>query len=223
MKLPFTIDEFLEVFRKYNTTFFPAQIVLLMLAALVIYLVIKNNKNSVKIVTIVLAVFWLWMGIAYHLLFFSVINKAAYAFAALFILQGILLLNFAVKAGSFSFHRNIASFFSAVLLIYALIIYPLLGYFEGHAYPYSPTFGLPCPTTIFTLAIFLLSEKRMPWYIVVIPLLWTVIGFSAAFTFGIYEDTALIISGLLCAVLHFSKPKHPNGKIGMEGFAHIET
>jgi hypothetical protein len=223
MKLPFTIDEFLEVFRKYNTAFFPAQVLLLLLAALVIYLVIKSNKNAGKIITIVLAVFWLWMGIAYHLAFFSVINKAAYAFAALFILQGILLLNFAVKARPFSFHRNVAGLSSAVLLIYALIIYPLLGYFEGHAYPYSPTFGLPCPTTIFTLAIFLLSEKRMPWHIIFIPLLWTVIGFSAAFTLGIYEDTALIISGLLFAVINFIKPKHPNGKIGMEGSAHIET
>lgn len=223
MKLPFTIDEFLEVFRKYNTAFFPAQVLLLLLAALVIYLVIKSNKNSGKIITIVLAVFWLWMGIAYHLVFFSAINKAAYAFAALFILQGILLLNFAVKASPFSFHRNIVGFFSAVLLSYALIIYPLLGYFEDHAYPYSPTFGLPCPTTIFTLAIFLLSEKRMPWYIIVIPLLWTVIGFSAAFTLGIYEDTALIISGLLFAVINFIKLKHPNSKIGMEGPAHIET
>jgi hypothetical protein len=49
----------------------------------------------------------------------------------------------------------------------------------------------------------------MPGYIIVIPFLWTIIGFSAAFTLGIYEDTALIISGLLFAVLNFIKPKHP--------------
>ena len=107
MKLPFTIDEFFEVFRKYNMAFFPAQILLLSLAAFVIYLVIKSSKNAGKIITIILAVFWLWMGVAYHLFFFTVINKAAYAFAAIFILQGILLLNFAVKAVPFSFHRNI--------------------------------------------------------------------------------------------------------------------
>jgi len=31
---------------------------------------------------------WLWTGFAYHGLSFSVINKAAYFFAALFVVQG---------------------------------------------------------------------------------------------------------------------------------------
>ena len=34
---------------------------------------------------------WLWTGVAYHALSFSVINKAAYIFAALFIVGGCYL------------------------------------------------------------------------------------------------------------------------------------
>ena len=44
-----------------------------------------------------MAALWIWMGVAYHMLFFSQINKAAYLFGALFILEGILLLNYALR------------------------------------------------------------------------------------------------------------------------------
>jgi hypothetical protein len=207
MKLSFTIKQFLEVFKKYNTAVFPTQLLLVLLAACAIYFVAQAKRHPGKPITFILAGLWLWMDAVYHIGFFSVINKAAYGFGALFILEGILLFIYAFIAPPFSFQKNIASIVSAVLLVYALIIYPLLGYIAGHGYPYSPTFGLPCPTTIFTLAVFLLADNRLPFYLIVIPLLWVVIGFSAAFTLGIYEDAMLIVSGLALVVLNLKKPK----------------
>lgn len=35
----------------------------------------------------------------------------------------------------------------SLLMLYAMMIYPALGYFLGHVYPKAPTFGVPCPTT----------------------------------------------------------------------------
>jgi len=37
--------------------------------------------------------------------------------------------------------------------VFALIGYPILNYIFDHFYPYSPTFGLSCPTVIFHLWI----------------------------------------------------------------------
>jgi hypothetical protein len=207
MKLPFTREQFLEVFKNYNIAVFPAQLILLVLAACVIFLIARKYKSSGKTSTFVLAVLWLWMGAVYHIAFFTAINKAAYVFGALFIFQGILLCIHAFKAPTFAFQNNKASVVSIFLLVYALIIYPLIGYVVGHGYPYSPTFGLPCPTTIFTLAVFLLTTKRVPFYLAVIPLLWSVIGFSAAFALAIYEDTMLLIAGLVFTILNFTKPR----------------
>jgi hypothetical protein len=210
MKLPFTTEQFLEVFRRYNTTFYPLQAVFLLIAVYAIFVLGRNKSNSGKIVTAILAVFWLWMGLAYHIAFFSSINKAAYIFGSLFILEGILLLIYGcLNQPAFTFQKNVAGIASVLLLIYALVIYPIIGYFLGHRYPYSPTFGLPCPTTIFTIAVFLLAEKRLPFYIVLIPLLWCAVGFSAAFSMGIYEDSGLIVAALILAVLFFFKPTVP--------------
>lgn len=208
MKLPFTAEEFLEVFKNYNTSVYPMQIVFLLAAVLIIMILFIKKNRYQKFIFSSLGLFWFWMGIVYHIAFFSKINKAAYLFGALFILQSIFLFVAGLtKSVTFSFGKNISSITGISFIIYALIIYPVIGYYSGHAYPYSPTFGLPCPTTIFTFSIFLLADKRLPFYLMVIPLLWSVIGLSAATTLGIYEDIALIIAGLIFLILNFTKPK----------------
>lgn len=82
------------------------------------------------------------------------------------------------------------------MIVYALIIYPLLGSLAGHSFPRNPTFGLPCPTTIFTLGI-LLYYQKLTVKLFIIPVIWSAIGFTAALKLGIYEDTGLIMSALL--------------------------
>jgi len=199
MKTPFSAEQFIEVFRIYNESVFPAQIILFAISLVVIYLVFKPTSISNKIISSVLAFFWLWMGVVYHLVFFTTINKAAYLFGAIFTLQSILFLTYGVFQTklSFKFSFDIVGTTGLILNFFALVVYPILGYVFGHSYPSSPTFGLPCPTTIFTLGLLLLMDKKCPVAILIIPFVWSVIGFTAAFNFGIYEDTGLLVSGLL--------------------------
>ena len=81
MKLPFTIEQFLGVFKSYNETIFPLQIFFYLMAGTIVFLSLKTSAWSDKIINSILAFFWLWMGIAYHILFFSTINKSAYLFS----------------------------------------------------------------------------------------------------------------------------------------------
>lgn len=211
MKLPFTTQQFLDVFRKYNEAVYPIQLLFVLLAALLIFFMFRKSKITNKATPFILAAFWLWMGAVYHIGFFAAINKAAYGFGALFLSQGILLLYFGLtKAYYFAFRRDIYGFAGSLLILYALVIYPVIGQFSGHGYPYAPTFGLPCPTTIFTFGIFLLSRDRLPFWIFIVPIAWSVIGFSAAFVLGIKEDTGLIVSGLAFLILNLLKPKKTN-------------
>lgn len=203
MKTPFTLDQFFEVFKKYNETVFPAQILLYLISFIAIYLTFKPNSISNKVISSMLAFFWLWMGIVYHLVFFTTINSAAYIFGTAYILQSLLFLTFGVLKNkfSFSFHSDIYGVTGILLILFALIIYPLLGYFLGHVYPFSPTFGLPCPTIILTFGLLLLNDKKCPVAIMIIPFLWSLIGFTAVFNFGMWEDTGLLISGLVTLTL----------------------
>lgn len=198
MQLPFSLADFLNVFKTYNQAIFPLQIVFYLIAFLCIYLLFTENKNLNKIIGAVLSFFWLWMGTVYHIIFFSRINRAAYFFGAFFIIQGIMFAGCGLirKKVSFGYSKSTYNYIGIIFLFYALIIYPVLGTFLGHAYPYSPTFGLPCPTTIFTFGILLFVNKNIPVYLLIIPLLWSIIGFTAALTLTIYEDIGLLITGL---------------------------
>ena len=212
MQLPFSLGDFLNIFKEYNETVFPLQIVFYFVAFLCIYLIFTKYKYVNKIISITLSFFWLWIGVVYHLIFFSTINPAAYIFGALFIIQALLFMIWGVfkKNLSFEYKKTTNNVLGVIFLLYALIIYPLLGYQLGHVYPYSPTFGLPCPTTIFTFGLLLFSNKRVPFLLLIIPLIWSVIGFSAAINLAIYEDTGLIVAGITAvALLLINNRKYP--------------
>jgi len=203
MKFPFTVEEFLNVFKSYNESIFPFQFIFYLIAFLIIYLVFKQYENKSKIISVFLSFFWLWIGIVYHLLFFTSINKAAYFFGGLFIIQGVLFGIYGIIKNSltFEYQKIIYNYIGIIFIVYALIIYPILGYLFGHKYPYSPTFGLPCPTTIFTFGILLFVNKNIPILVLIIPLLWSIIGFGAALNLSIYEDYGLLIAGILGFIL----------------------
>ena len=90
------------------------------------------------------------------------------------------------------------------MAVFALAVYPLLGWLAGHGWPaHAGVFGVaPCPVTLFTLAMLLLVEGRMPWHLAAIPLLWSLIGASAVWLLDMPEDLSLLAAGL-CAVVLF--------------------
>ena len=197
MKLPFTTEQFLEVFKSYNESIFPIQIIFYLLASIASFLLLNNTGS--RIIGLILSFFWFWIGIAYHIIYFSKINKAAYLFGSLFILQGIIFFIYGIYSNKLILrnNKNILNKAGIIFILYALIIYPLLGYFLGRHYPYSITIGLPCPTTIFTFGILLFTEKKIPFAVLIIPLIWSIMGFTAALNFSVYEDFGLILSGLI--------------------------
>ena len=122
MRLPFTPDEFFDVFRRYNEATWPAQWGLVALAIIVV---------------------------------------------------------------------------GAALIAYAIIIYPALGYHWGHRYPANPTFGVPCPTTIFALGLIVWASRSIPRRLAIVPLAWAVVGTSAALNLGVLEDFGLLAAAVL--------------------------
>lgn len=198
MKIPFTVEQFLEVFERYNRAIGVAPIVAYALGLLALWLALRGGRRGARVVLAILALLWSFTGAVYHLAFFSEVSRAAFAFGALFIGQGALYALAASREQPpvFRFRWTARHGLALVLAAYALVVYPLLGAAAGHGYPRGPVFGLaPCPTTIFTFAILLLAEETLPASLYVIPFLWSLIGVSAAAQLGVREDYGLALAG----------------------------
>ena len=78
-----------------------------------------------------------------------------------------------------------------------MTVYPHIGMLTGHAWPDMPMFGVtPCPVTIFTFGMLLLARGYSRW-LLVIPVVWSLIGGSAAFLLGVQQDWLLLASGVM--------------------------
>ncbi len=204
MNPPFTVEQFLGVFAAYNTAIWPAQIVAYALGLIVVAALPSGRTIASPLILSILALMWAWNGIAYHFVFFATINPAAPLFAALFFLQAIL---FAISAATgkglrFGSCLNFKSITGFIVIAYAMLIYPILGALAGHGLIAGPMFGVaPCPTTIFTIGLLLLAQGRWVLWLAIIPLLWSLIGFAAAWQLAIPEDVGLGLAGVVLALV----------------------
>lgn len=208
--MPFSTEEFLNVFGRYNSDVWPIQVTFYLFAIIVLMVLFANHSKKDTIINFVLSFFWIWMGSVYHIMYFSGINPVAIAFGAVFIIQGFIFGYFGIFKSQLQYRRDktVYSLMGTILILYGLVIYPILSFSFGHIYPKIPTFGRPCPTTIFTFGILLFSVYRLSWYIYLIPVLWSVIGVSAAIELSITEDFALGITAVLLL-----QPLRQKGKV----------
>jgi len=212
MRLPFTVEQFLGVFREYNHAIWPGQMAAYVLGAAAVVLILRKSRASDRVVFAILAAFWLWTGIMYHVVFFSRINQAAYVFGGLFIVQGLMTLGFGTAGSwlSLRFTRGFWPFIGVALILYAMVVYPLIGLALGHPAAELPWFGVtPCPTTIFTIGVLLCAKGRGRLLLLVVPLLWSVIGGSAATVLQVPQDYGLIVAGILGVIYAVTLVRRP--------------
>jgi hypothetical protein len=198
ISVPFTQDQFLDVFGVYNTSLWPFALVLWMLTLLTIVFVLLRKPGAARFMNVVLVVHWAWAAVVYHAGLFSSISSAAWLFSGLFILEAALLSWHGVvhRGLQFSCDRSLRRVISWVLIAFAML-YPVIVLADGFALPRAPTFGVPCPTTILTLGLLLSVRGRAPTATIFIPTLWSVIGGSAALLFGVHADLVMVAGAVV--------------------------
>lgn len=97
-------------------------------------------------------------------------------------------------------HRTVPAVAGKVLVGYALVGYPLIGYLSGHYYPQTPTFGAPCPTTIFTIGVVLWAQPARAGRLLAIPVAWAGIATAAALQLSVPQDYGLTAAGLAAVI-----------------------
>jgi hypothetical protein len=141
---------------------------------------------------------WAWVGIVFHLMFFTRINPAAWAFGILFVAHAALLASYAFRKDRIILEWNgtIEHVLALCLMAYALF-YPALSLFSAGLSLAAPLFLVPCPLLVFETGLLMTVRPPAPRTLSVVPVIWSVIGGSAAVLFGVLPDLILFA----CAVL----------------------
>jgi hypothetical protein len=194
--LPFSTEAFFAVFEQYNLAIWPAQVLAYILGLAVVVLMLKPVRHGDRVIAAILAVAWIGMGAGYHMSYFAAINPVALVFGAAFVVQGALFAWIGVVRDRlrFRFAPDLVGWAGLGLMAFAMAVYPLLGLAAGHAWPAAPMFGVaPCPTTIFTIGALVLGRAGLA--LMAIPLVWAVIGTTAAVLLDVPQDVSLAIAG----------------------------
>jgi Family of unknown function (DUF6064) len=217
MAIPFTVEQFYGVFCEYNNAVWPAQGFLVATALATVVAALRPRSP----VSASLGVLWAWIALAYHLAFLARITPPAYAFAALsmvgaaaFIWEGVIR-----RRLSFQWVAGPKAVAGAAFIVFALVVYPVWSAYAGHSYPRTPTFGLPCPTTIFTIGLLCFAVPPTPRSPLIVPVLRCLVGAQAAFLLGVQPDLGLIAAGLLGMGLLAAAARH----IGKRNHDHTQT
>ena len=200
MQLPFTKEQFFDLLAVYNMRLWPALIALWIASVLVSVLLLSSRRPPDRWVNALLAAHWAWSGLAYHAGFFTRINQAAWVFAALFLLQAAVFFWAGVVRGRLSFapRPNAWAPVAWGLVAYSLV-YPAINAAQHLSVSRIPAFGVPCPTMIFTAGLLMLATPRS-WRLSIVPVIWSLIGGSAAFLLGVHADYGLPIAGIALAI-----------------------
>lgn len=193
-----TGEQLLEVFAAYNPQIWPMQLVAYLLGLAAVYLALRKTPLSERGIPAILAFFWLWVALLFWLP--SVLQgfTPGVFFVAIFLIQGLLFLIFAIRPRlHFRYQAGLQTWMGLGVLVYALVGYPVVGALLGHSYPRMSPFGLtPCPLVTFTFGLLLLTERKVPRVLLILPFLYALSAF-VWISIGMWEDIGMILSGLI--------------------------
>ena len=203
------VEDFYSTLSAYNEAVLPITIITYLLGIIAIYLTLRRSDNSSRMISAILSFLWIWSGVVFFVIFFGpmeaeflgqTMSGIWYLGGVLFIVQGILFLIFGVVRDSLSFRMtgDGNSIFGVILITYAMIIYPIIGFLTGFSHPRYPVFGTgPCPLTIFTLGFLQWTDRKMPTIIAIIPFIWSLMGIMPILELNVWADIGEMLSGII--------------------------
>jgi hypothetical protein len=201
---PAAIEQFFGLFAQANQAIWPMQVVWYALALVAVILATRPFDWSSRLIGAFLAGYYVWIGVVFFWVFQSRIDDGAGIHGGMYVLGGVLWLVAGTIRRDLIFRPgwNALSVIGGLLVAYALVLYPILGTLAGHVFPGAPVFGIaPCPTTIFSFGLLLWTCKPTPKYVLLVPLLWSLIAAPGALGMGVYEDVAMPLASVVGTAL----------------------
>ena len=188
----------------YNNAIFPMQIIIMIVAIILTYfLFAKPGTKTNKMMKAYLSFTFAWNGIIFFLIFGKEL-PGIFLGAPLFIIVAILFAwdifgnKTQLRLPDIKWRRYLMMFW--ILLAF---LYPLIGLAFGHYYPKTCIFGvMPCPTTVFALALLVAAIPKVDKKVYVLLLVWALPAFGKCLgALNLYEDCVLFWTGIYALIM----------------------
>ena len=187
----------------YNEATLPIQAILIVTAVILAYLTFTKPSAKTDIwMKAFLALAFAWNGTVFFLIFAK--NPISTFFGApLFIFLAILFaVDIFAKKTEFRFPDVKWRKWSTALWILLVFLYPLIGLPLGHTYPRMLTPVMPCPLTVFALAMVAAAAPKVDRKLYILLLPWALAGLPKCLgAFDCYEDCILFAAGVYGLIL----------------------
>ena len=197
-----TTETFWSQMGAYNEATLPVQIIMIVAAGVLAYLVFaKTSARANTLMKMLLSFAFAWNGIVFFLIFaWSIISAVA---GTLFIIIAILFaLDIFKKKTEFRLPVTKWQRYLTIFLILLVFLYPVMGMALGHSYPRTCMPMAPCPLTVFAIALVAGAIPQVDRKVFVLLLPWAIMGLPKCLgALDCYEDCILFAAGVYGLVL----------------------
>ena len=194
--LLFSPRTYYRTIERYNLEIWPAQLVGVAIGLAIIALLMVKGATRERIIAVLLAGCWLWIGWAFHYQRYTQINWVAPWIAVAFALEALLLAAAGGIARRIVLWPPAGREFRIAIALIALIVvcYPLLAPLSGRPWTTAEAFGVAAdPTALVTVAILALVRGHIKWLLLVIPMLWCL--FTVLTLWAMRSPEAVVVAG----------------------------
>ncbi len=209
--IPYSADVYTAIIADHNLSLWPLQIFAAVLCLSIIGLARRGGANSIALM--IVAAFWVWCGVQFHMITYATINWAAQFFGYAFVIQGLAMAAWAlVTRGQFiEPQRRVWAWAGIGLIISAAALHPLVLLIMSALLTHAEIAGLmPTPTAVLTIGILYLLPRKSALLLLIIPTAWSIWDGLSAWTLGLSFGLVLPCVAVIAAICLFMKLMTPS-------------
>ena len=210
----FTPETYFRLFQLYHREWWPMQLACLAMAVVILLCLWLRPARGGRVIAILLAASWAWVGWAFLHLRFAPIHWVANWYAVAFFLQALLLLIYGVSRRGMEFESGITvrTGIGVVVLLGALLVMPATAHLTGREWMQAELFAMtPDATALATLGLLLLVKGHVALWLMIIPVAWCFI--TGATLWALEAPEALILpAGAILTIVLMLMPARQRGQ-----------
>jgi hypothetical protein len=189
----FTPETYFRLFELHHRDWWPMQLACLAMAMVILLCLWLKPTWGGRVIAILLATSWAWVGWAFLHLRLAPIHWVADWYAIAFFSQALLLFVYGISSRGVEFEigNSARAAIGVFVLMAALLVMPAIAYLTGREWMQTELFAMtPDATALVTLGLLLLAKGRVAGWLVVIPVAWC---FVTGVTLWVLEATEAMI------------------------------